>query len=187
MKRKELEKWYTICIIICSFVLIVNIWYAVTFAPDIRKEILYGIMMIVNFFTFSLSNIRKARFLRVFIFSQVRWISCICVLGLCRSFGDERSKTNYTQRKKRKEMKRMLILLKDEDRVINTQCISEIFIRYDNKKCEYDLICTLNQAVSGCNQKVLGRFEDQEDAAAILENIVNQYGRGQRIYKMGEK
>lgn len=89
--------------------------------------------------------------------------------------------------KKRKEMKRMLILLKDEDRVINTQCISEIFIRYDNKKCEYDLICTLNQAVSGCNQKVLGRFEDQEDAAAILENIVNQYGRGQRIYKMGEK
>lgn len=27
----------------------------------------------------------------------------------------------------------MLILLKDEDRVINTQCISEIFIRYDNK------------------------------------------------------
>lgn len=41
----------------------------------------------------------------------------------------------------------MLILLKDEDRVINTQCISEIFIRYDNKKCEYDLICTLNQAV----------------------------------------
>ena len=55
----------------------------------------------------------------------------------------------------------MLILLKDEDRVINTQCISEIFIRYDNKKCEYDLICTLNQAVSGCNQKVLGRFESQ--------------------------
>lgn len=84
-------------------------------------------------------------------------------------------------------MKRMLILLKDEDRVINTQCISEIFIRYDNKKCEYDLICTLNQAVNGCNQKVLGRFESQEDAAAILENIVNQYGRGQRIYKMGEK
>ena len=36
--------------------------------------------------------------------------------------------------KKRKEMKRMLILLKDEDRVINTQCISEIFIRYDHKK-----------------------------------------------------
>ena len=34
----------------------------------------------------------------------------------------------------------MLILLKNEDRVINTQCISEIFIRYDNKKCEYDLI-----------------------------------------------
>ena len=76
-------------------------------------------------------------------------------------------------------------MLKEEDRVINTQCISEIFIRYDNKKCE--LICTLNQAVSGCNQKVLGRFESQEDAAAILENIVNQYGRGQRIYKMGEK
>ena len=50
MKRKELEKWYTICIIICSFVLIVNIWYAVTFAPDVRKEILYGIMLIVNFF-----------------------------------------------------------------------------------------------------------------------------------------
>ena len=50
MKRKELEKLYTICIIICSFVLIVNIWYAVTFAPDIRKEILYGIMLIVNFF-----------------------------------------------------------------------------------------------------------------------------------------
>lgn len=81
----------------------------------------------------------------------------------------------------------MLILLKDEDRVINTQCISERFIRYDNKKCEYDLICILNQAVNGCNQKVLGRFESQEDAAAILENIVNQYGRGQRIYKMGEK
>lgn len=50
MKRKELEKWYTICIIICSFVLIVNIWYAVTFVPDVRKEILYGIMLIVNFF-----------------------------------------------------------------------------------------------------------------------------------------
>lgn len=55
----------------------------------------------------------------------------------------------------------MLILLKDEDRVINTQCISEIFIRYDNKKCEYDLICTLNQAVNGCNQKVFGKFEEQ--------------------------
>ena len=81
----------------------------------------------------------------------------------------------------------MLIMLKEEDRVINTQCISEIFIRYDNKKCEYNLICTLNQAVSGCNQKTLGRFEYYEEAAAVLEDIVNQYGRGQRIYKMGEK
>ena len=48
MERKELEKWYTICIIICSVVLIENIWYALTFAPDIRKEILYGIMLIMN-------------------------------------------------------------------------------------------------------------------------------------------
>ena len=187
MKRKELEKWYTICIIICSFVLIVNIWYAVTFVPDVRKEILYGIMLIVNFFYLFFKQYKKSEIPTYFyIFSSVL-ISCICVLGLCRIFGDERSKINYTQRKKRKEMKRMLILLKNEDRVINTQCISEIFIRYDNKKCEYDLICILNQAVSGCNQKVLGRFESQEDAAAILENIVNQYGRGQRIYKMGEK
>lgn len=113
---------------------------------------------------------------------------CVYVFLVCVGALEMREVKQITPKeKKRKEMKRMLILLKDEDRVINTQCISEIFIRYDNKKCEYDLICTLNQAVSGCNQKVLGRFESQEDAAAILENIVNQYGRGQRIYKMGEK
>ena len=100
MKRKELEKWYTICIIICSFVLIVNIWYAVTFVPDVRKEILYGIMLIVNFFYLFFKQYKKSEIPTYF--SQVCWISCICVLGLCRIFGDERSKTNYTQRKKTK-------------------------------------------------------------------------------------
>ena len=59
MKRKELEKWYTICIIISSFVLIENIWYALTFAPDIRKEILYGIMLIMNLSYFFFMKYKK--------------------------------------------------------------------------------------------------------------------------------
>ena len=72
MKRKELEKWYTICIIICSFVLIENIWYAVTFAPDIRKEILYGIMLIVNFFYLFFKQYKKSEISTCFyIFSSV--------------------------------------------------------------------------------------------------------------------
>lgn len=61
MKRKELEKWYTICIIISSFVLIENIWYALTFAPDIRKEILYGIMLIMNLSYFFFMKYKKNR------------------------------------------------------------------------------------------------------------------------------
>ena len=61
MKRKELEKWYTICIIIFSFVLIENIWYALTFAPDIRKEILYGIMLIMNLSYFFFMKYKKNR------------------------------------------------------------------------------------------------------------------------------
>lgn len=61
MKRKELEKWYTICIIICSFVLIENIWYALTFAPDIRKEILYGIMLIMNLSYLFFTKYKKNR------------------------------------------------------------------------------------------------------------------------------
>lgn len=72
----------------------------------------------------------------------------------------------------------MLIMLKEEDRVINTQCISEIFVRYDEKKCEYDLICTLNQAVSGCNQKVIGRFEYQEDAAGYFGKYSESIRKG---------
>lgn len=72
MKRKELEKWYTICIIICSFVLIVNICYAVTFAPDVRKEILYGIMLIVNFFYLFFKQYKKSEIPTYFyIFSSV--------------------------------------------------------------------------------------------------------------------
>lgn len=72
MKRKELEKWYTICIIICSFILIVNIWYAVTFAPDVRKEILYGIMLIVNFFYLFFKQYKKSEIPTYFyIFSSV--------------------------------------------------------------------------------------------------------------------
>lgn len=61
MERKELEKWYTICIIICSFVLIENIWYALTFAPDIRKEILYGIMLIMNVLYLFFTQYKKSR------------------------------------------------------------------------------------------------------------------------------
>lgn len=72
MKRKELEKRYTICIIICSFVLIVNIWYAVTFAPDVCKEILYGIMLIVNFFYLFFKQYKKSEIPTCFyIFSSV--------------------------------------------------------------------------------------------------------------------
>ena len=51
---------------------IVNIWYAVTFAPDVRKEILYGIMLIVNFFNLFFKQYKKSEIPTCFyIFSSV--------------------------------------------------------------------------------------------------------------------
>ena len=81
----------------------------------------------------------------------------------------------------------MLILLNNKKEVINLNCVSEIQIRKDKKAERYFLECTMICSANGIHQRILGRFDKEEYAANVLEDIVNQYGRGQKIYKMGEK
>lgn len=49
MSKKELEKMYTVCIAFYSVSLIWNMWYYIIFAPDVKKEVFYGIVLCMNF------------------------------------------------------------------------------------------------------------------------------------------
>ena len=102
MKRKELEKWYTICIIISSFVLIENIWYALTFAPDIRKEILYGIMLIMNLSYFFFMKYKKNRVPTCFyiVFCVYMFLVCIEIMRIKKKIRKEKKDANYVERRR---------------------------------------------------------------------------------------
>ena len=79
MERKKLEKEYTICLIIYSFILIVDIWYATMFSPNIYKEVLCGILLIMNFSYFFCKQYKKRKIpISFYIFSSVLYFVYTC-------------------------------------------------------------------------------------------------------------
>lgn len=79
----------------------------------------------------------------------------------------------------------MLIQVEDKT-IVNTQCIRDIWIyKHQFKDKEDEKKYYVECGMTGGMSKTIKTCNTREEAEKVLEKILNQYDRGQRVIKIG--